>query len=357
MRSPLKVFAGAGELSGDQILSSLLQGLRGHFPDMEVCGFGGPFSESQGLKSFLPIDRLAVNGIGDVLRRSLLLVPAYFRLKKKLGDFKPDLVLLVDYPGMNIRLARHAKRLGFSVHYVAPPQLWAYRNPSRRLHRLRRMLAGVSLQVLFPFEAEMYASWAVRLSQGHFFSMPLESSATGNRLLLCPGSRRNVLRRNLPLWLNRLSATGWKNGVDVLVPEFLAAEARVLAAPWPDVEVFTHSVQVFSRTVAAISFPGTMTLELFLHRIPTQIWAVLDPLTLQVGRKKLRSRFTALPNLLSGMEIFPEWVGTVRDFKRQPPVFHPQSAVRNEDVLEIQRKIGSAEGVAIGVRACLELLL
>lgn len=356
-RSHLRVFAGAGELSGDRILSSLLQGLREHFPDMEVSGFGGPFSERQGLESLLPIDRLAVNGIGDVLRRGLVLIPAYFRLKKRLRDFKPDLVLLVDYPGMNIGLARHAKRLGFPVHYVAPPQLWAYRNPEPRLSRLRKNLHGVSLQVLFPSEAELYEPWAVKLCQGHFFPMLSDSSVSGNRLLLCPGSRRNVLRRNLPLWLDRLVATGWKNGMDVLVPEFLAAEARVVVASWPDVEVFTDSVKAFSRAAVAISFPGTMTLELFLHRIPTQVWAVLDPLTLLLGRRKLRSRFTALPNLLSDREIFPEWVGTARDFKRQPPVLHPQFPIRDEDVTEIQKKMGSSGGVQTGVQACLELLL
>jgi lipid-A-disaccharide synthase len=312
------------------------------------------------LQSALPFESLAVNGVGDVLRNGIHLARAYLHLKRQLRNFRPDLVLLVDYPGMNAGLARTALRLGYRVHYVAPPQLWAYRHPEGRLRKLQRALSGASLQVLFPFEAGRYESWTTRLCQGHFFSPPAPKPPDGNRLLLCPGSRRGIVLRNLPLWWRRLSDAGWRDGVDVLTPEFLVSEVKAIIKNKPEVSVFTDSAQAFSRAASAIAFPGTMTLELFLARIPARAWAVLDPLTLWAGRRKMRNRFTALPNLLLDREIFPEWVGTADAFRKNPPPW-PDSvinwpSVSNADVMSIQEKMGSPDGVKTGVRACLELL-
>ncbi len=359
----MKIFAGAGESSGDRILASLLHGLRGPFPDAEVRGFGGPLSRAQGLESAFPMEKMAVNGVGDVLRHGMFLASSYLRLKRMLRDFRPDLVLLVDYPGMNVGLARHALRLGHRVHYVAPPQLWAYRDAEARAARLRRSLSGASLQVLFPFEEEPYSSWAGSLCQGHFFTLHTERESSRGRLLLCPGSRSQIVRRNLSLWLDHLSKSGWTGGIDVLTPEFLVAEVKACIRNHTqnrrDIAVLTDPVEAFSRAASAIAFPGTMTLELFLRRIPTRVWAVLDSLTLWSGRRKLRHDFTALPNLLLDREIFPEWVGTARDFLRAPPLL--TGAFDGEppgiaDLVAMDEKMGSPEGVAVGVHACLELL-
>ncbi len=361
----MKIFVGAGEASGDRILASLLQGLRSRFSDLEITGFGGPLSLAQGLQSMGPIEHLAVNGVGDLFRHGISLAQSYFHFKRALRMFKPDLVLLVDYPGMNVGLVREALRLGYPVHYVAPPQLWAYRNLQSRLLRLRRALRGASLQVLFPFEKQCYTPWVTKLCQGHFFSPPSISPPTGNRLLLCPGSRREVVRRNLPLWLKRLS--DWPGGIDILTPEFLARDLEkiilknppvVVPVETPRIEVLTDPSKAFSRASVAISFPGTMTMDLVLHRIPTSVWAVLDPLTLWAGRRKLWSEFTALPNLLLEREIFPEWVGTKRDFKRNPPpLLSTLPPVSNVDLAAIEEKMGSSSGMETGVKACLELLL
>jgi lipid-A-disaccharide synthase len=359
----MKIFAGAGESSGDRILAALLHGLRGPFPDLEIRGFGGPLSQAQGLDSFLPLEKMAVSGVGDVLRRGFFLAASYLRLRRALRDFRPDLVLLVDYPGMNIGLARRALSLGYRVHYVAPPQLWAYRNAEARVRRLKRSLKGASLQVLFPFEAEPYASWASSLCQGHFFALPgspsLLDDSDEKRLLLCPGSRSHIVKRNLSLWLDHLSHSEWTGGIDILTPQFLVSEVRAQIQNRFGIVVLTDPAQAFSRAASAIAFPGTMTLELFLRRIPTHVWAVLDPLTLWSGRRTLRYGLIALPNLLLGKQIFLEWVGTARDFVQAPPPL-PESfqgePLTLEDMVAMDEKMGSPEGVATGVHACLELL-
>jgi lipid-A-disaccharide synthase len=367
---PVRIFAGAGEASGDRILAELLRALgadlhaRGR--RMEITGFGGPLCEEQGLRSLFPLRDLAVNGIFDVVRRAFFLARAYGRLRRELAAFRPDLVLLVDYPGMNLGLARAALKRGIPVHFVAPPQLWAYRAPRARLGRLRRGLNGASLQFLFPFETAAYMPWAGRVCQGHFFPEPAFDPARGTRLLLCPGSRRGVLARNLTPWLDNVRAFfGTLQGVDVLVPEFLREEARGLCGPETGAEILTDRDQAFARAGAAIAFPGTITLELFLRRIPTRAWAIVDPLTLSMGKRKLRGPHLSLPNVLAGVpaerQVLPEWIGTVTDFKREPPRLPESIGNWNagdaaDAVGNVWAAMGSNQGVKKGVEACLALI-
>jgi lipid-A-disaccharide synthase len=324
----------------------------------------------EGLASPYSLADLAVNGVGDVLRRGPFLWRARRSLLRELESFRPDLVLLADYPGMNIPLARRARALGIPVHYVAPPQLWAYRNPARRRARLQRDLDQTSLQFLFPFESPAYEPWSgartPRLSQGHFFPLPAFEPPRGTRLLLCPGSRIGVLRRNLPLWLSLVRAFfGTLEGVDVLVPEFLAYETRALCrdadADGEGLQILSDRETAFARAGAAIAFPGTMTLELFLQRIPTRVWAVLDPLTLWAGKRALRGPHVALPNAIAGKPLLSEWIGTAGDFHRRPPEI-PESiaawnpAATDEAVHAVWTRMGSDQGVATGVSACGDLV-
>jgi lipid-A-disaccharide synthase len=301
---------------------------------------------------------LAVNGLFDVMRRAFPLARAYARLRRALTAFNPDLVLLVDYPGMNLRLARIALRRGIPVHFVAPPQLWAYRAPQARLRHLRKSLEGASLQFLFPFEAESYLPWTGRIRQGHFFPEPAFDPARGTRLLLCPGSRRSVMARNLPLWLANVRAFfGTLEGIDVLVPEFLRDDARSLCAS--GVEILTDRDQAFARAGGAIAFPGTITLELFLRRIPARAWAILDAPTLWAGRRRLRGPYLALPNVLAGREVLPEWTGTAREFRRRPPVLpdkiHAWAAPDSAEAIPgVWERMGGNRGAEEGVRACMD---
>jgi lipid-A-disaccharide synthase len=362
--SSVKIFAGAGEASGDRILAALLRGLHEtHGGPLSIRGFGGPRSAEQGLRSPFALRDLAVNGLFDVLRRSFFLARAYARLRRALIDFNPDLVLLVDYPGMNLRLARLALRHGIPVHFVAPPQLWAYRAPQARLRRLRPALQGASLQFLFPFESRAYAPWTGRICQGHFFPEPGFDPARGTRLLLCPGSRPGMMARNLPLWLENVRAFfGTLEGVDVLVPEFLREDAqRLCTQAGGGAEVLTDREQAFARAGAAIAFPGTMTLELFLRRVPVRAWAIIDPLTLWAGKRGLRGPHLSLPNVLAGSGVLPEWVGTATEFKKNPPGLPSAITEWNapgaaDAVARVWAAMGSDQGMKEGVEACMRFM-
>jgi lipid-A-disaccharide synthase len=317
-----KIFVSAGEVSGDQILAKILARLRDRFPDMQLRGLGGAGAMAAGLEPMFPMERTAFSGAWDVLRNLRFALGMYAKAGAEMRRFKPDLVLLVDYPGLNLRLARLARNLGVSVQFVAPPQVWAYRKPTRKLRRAREALRGASVHVLFPFEKRWYEGAAGETSVGHFFDVPNPNRVAEKRIpgltCLCPGSRLPVLRRNLPLWLDVLqqNPTDPLSRYAVLVPEHLQAEAERILAVHPGrngmtVEVRSDKSALLEQTTYAIAFPGTITLELALARVPTLILAIVDPITLALGRRLLEKSHLALPNLILKGEFFPEWVGTV----------------------------------------------
>jgi lipid-A-disaccharide synthase len=322
----VKVFVSAGEVSGDLILGGILAGLRQRFPDLEAAGLGGAEAAKAGLQPLFPLERTAVSGIGDVLGAAGFVLAMRRRALLALAGFKPDLVLLVDYPGLNLALARRARDLGIPVYYVAPPQAWAYRNPARKLRKAARSLAGATVHVLYPFEAADFP-FAGKVVSGHFLAMPAKASADAGMpapdvLCLCPGSRLPVLRRNLPAWLAALDAAGCLPGgkddrglaeAAILVPAHLQEAARSLSRPWQgrcrNLRVTSEKAEAFSRARVALAFPGTVTLELALHGVAAGVVAALDPLTLALGRRVLRDTSLGLPNLLLRKNVFPEWAG------------------------------------------------
>jgi len=322
-KRPYRVFVSAGEVSGDKILADILRPLRARFPDMELRGLGGDAASAFGLSPLFPMRRTAFSGVWDVLRNAAFGLRMIAAARSALGRFRPDLVLLVDYPGLNLRLAGKARASGIPVLFVAPPQVWAYRNAGARARRAAALLEACHLHVLFPFEAAHYEAFAPRLSQGHFLS--IVPGAARDLLCLCPGSRLPVLRRNLPKWLELLDAAGRLEGEEeicVLTPAHLAAEAETLVRTHAQrrrgrqgrrtvpIRVCSDKREAFSRARRAMAFPGTVTLELALQRIPTLVVAIIDPLTLALGRSVLARAPLALPNLILGAELFPEWAGS-----------------------------------------------
>ena len=311
MKRPLRVFVSAGEASGDQILGAVLARLRAGHPDLELAGLGGPRAEAQGLKPLFPIARTAFSGVWDVLARAPFALRIHGSARACLRSFRPDAALLVDYPGLNLRLAREARGLGVPVHFIAPPQAWAYRDPARKLRRARVALAGCSVQPLYPIEAADWEVPGIAARAGHFLPALAPAGTKRGPFLLCPGSRLPVLRRNLPAWLRLLAGTGLSQAAwAILVPPFLESEAREIARRrgWPGLGILTDP-RAAAEAPRALAFPGTFTLELARHRVPTLVLALIDPLTYALGSKLLASRRLALPNLLLGEDLFPEWAG------------------------------------------------
>lgn len=395
MPLPLRIFVSAGEVSGDQILARILSALRARLAGraVEIRGLGGRESEREGLVPLLPLSRTAVSGVGDVLASAFFLARMRrlaLRHLEGAGGRRPDLALLVDYPGLNLGLARRARALGVPVLYVAPPQAWLYRKAREKAAKARRALAGAAVQVLYPFETAIFTggqngegeAGPSSVEYGHFLD---ESMAIGERrragdgedlLLLCPGSRLPALRRNLPAWLEAFRGAGtppFATGITaprgaaparaaVLAPPHLEREVRTLAERHsggrPAPEILVDKAAALGRARWAVAFPGTITLELALAGVPAAVAAALDPLTLAVGRRAVRGPWLGLPNLLLGKEAFPEWAG-------RPAALGSAAAglwerLRKADgqgaAARLREILGPPRGAGIAAEACLKIL-
>lgn len=366
-----RVFVSAGEASGDAILGQVLARLRASHPDLELAGLGGPAATACGLTPLFPLDRTAFSGVWDVIANSPFALRMLRTALREMRRFRPQLVLLVDYPGLNLRLAREARRLGIPVHFIAPPQAWAYRDPARKLRRARAALAGCSVQPLFPFEERYWTGGGVSVSIGHFHATVPETLPKSGLICLCPGSRRPVMRRNLPVWLRLMREAGIPANAPIalLSPRYLAAEAEVLVLRHAPERVGSLAVRsdkeaVLAEASRAIAFPGTITLELARRRVPALVLAILDPLTFAIGRRLLHSRSLSLPSLLAGEAFSPEWTGPLPgpDAMTFRALWNGVGDARMPDpdrearLARLEARIGPGIGAEVAAHACRELL-
>ena len=305
----------AGEASGDQHGARLVRALKGRWPSARFLGMGGAQMESEGVELLARLDRLAVMGLVEVLPR----VPYFWRLERRLlrvlDDTRADLVVLVDYPGFNMRIARAAHDAGRPVVYYIAPKVWASR-PGRA-----KRLAAVTdcVAVIFPFEVEILEAAGATV---HYVGNPLldrtddvADSATFHEtwgldasrpiLAILPGSRKQEIARHLDLFLQAADLVGQScSDVQPVVSraETLPRELFEDAA----CPVVTDTRALLRHARVGLVKSGTSTLEAALERTPLVVAYRMAPLSWQIVKRLLRVKNVSLPNLVAGEDIVPE---------------------------------------------------
>ena len=339
MQEPFVLFC-AGEDSGDVLGEAFVQSIvqRGVLP----MGVGGRRMQNAGLVPIADFEELPVSGFLDVLPRTARLRKVYGQLKNLLCSEECKALVAVDYPGFNMKLCRIAQKMGKPVLYVAPPQIWAWK--SGRAKKLR----GANLAVLFEFEKSAYAKMGVDtglllhpflLHENLYHTLPYSESRdkSSETLLLFPGSRLSQARRNMPLFLN--VARGWLQNKpegegrnaklivsrDTLVQpleEYLEkdedgilADVSIHVAP----EDSEERRMLYGSGAAALATPGTVTLELALSGTPLVVATKPDWLTYVLGSLFVKTNAFAMPNLLMGKLMVPEFIG-LRSKKMLPNI-------------------------------------
>ena len=305
----------AGEVSGDHHAAAFVGALKERAPGVRVLGMGGEHLKAQGVELLAELDRLAVMGFTEVVSR----IPYFWRLERDvvrlIEEERPDLVVLVDYPGFNLRIARAAHARGCRVLYYIPPKVWAWKRG--RARTLAETTDGVA--TILPFEADLLRQYG---ADAHFVGSPLvdrrdDVPARGEcfrnwgldpaRPLLgvLPGSRSQELDEHLGPFL-QIAREVVKQRADVQVV-FSRAEsmdaARFEAVEFP-VVTETRALQRWSD--AALVKSGTSTLETALERTPLVIAYRTSPLTSWLARRVLRIEHIGLPNLIADRRIVPE---------------------------------------------------
>lgn len=195
----LRVVVSAGEVSGDRHLARVVSVLRARVPDVEIRGMAGAECEAAGVELLVDCYRTgSTMGFGDVLRSAGKILSAFSAMSRLIKEWKPDVLVLVDYPDFNMRLAKVARSAGVRVLYYIPPKVWAWR--AGRVEQIKRSVDRVA--AIFPFEPAFFEKRGYDnvTYVGHPLGDRVEplSAAREESLLLLPGSRRSEVERILP---------------------------------------------------------------------------------------------------------------------------------------------------------------
>ncbi|MCH8541766.1 MAG: lipid-A-disaccharide synthase [Opitutales bacterium] len=314
-----------GEHSADQQAARMVRDWKKKRPETLVCAWGGPALAKEGAELIYDFTQASVVGLVEVLRNA-----AYFRTMMSkvvawIEEHQPRVVCLVDYPGFNLRLADQLKKRKLSrqgggeirlVYYIAP-QVWAWKK--KRRFSMARLLDA--LAVIFPFETEVFADTELKAEfVGHpFLGEPEENTPTYDAegpVLLLPGSRRQAVRRILPLLLRgyaHLLKTGTsRKGVIIYPDEEVRTEGENLLAA-KEFESLRHhllwqSKQDPIRGAAVLTSSGTMSLHCALAGIPGAIVYRAHPITYWIGRMVISIPYLGINNLLLKEPMYPEFI-------------------------------------------------
>lgn len=311
----------AGEASGDIHGATLCRALRAAVPGVRLFGMGGERMAAAGLDLLADIRDTAVVGFSEVVRRLPLLRRTFGRLAAALKSEQPHVVVLIDYPGFNLRLARVAHATGVPVVYFIPPQVWAWR--PARLEAIRRRVSLVL--AVFPFERALYGMAGVPVEfVGHpvLDALPAAPTrATARRQLdldetklvigLLPGSRSQEIERLLPLMrdaADRIArARPEARFVLGLAPSVARAAVDRHLVGGPNVDVVedqTYAVMRASDLLLVAS--GTATLEAGLLGTPMVVCYRLSAVSERIAAVLARVPWVSLTNIVLGRQVVPE---------------------------------------------------
>ena len=319
---PPRVLMIAGEASGDLHGSAVVQALKVLSPSVDVAGVGGDRMRREGMELVRDIADLGFMGFVEVLRNLGTIRDLKRMLIGELERRRPDVVVLIDYPGFNLRFAREAKSRGIPVLYYISPQVWAWHRG--RVKKMRSLVDR--MKVVFPFEVEIYRNEGIDVEfVGHPLAEHIGTSCTraeffrrngldpSKKLLgLFPGSRRQEIERILPV-ISRaadLLCTGRELQVAIGVAPNLGKEfvGRFTGAGSRAVMVEDGTYDLMAYADAAIVTSGTATLEAGWFGTPMAVVYRTSPLTYCIGRLLVDIRSIGLVNIVAGKSIVPEFI-------------------------------------------------
>lgn len=304
----------AGEHSGDQHAATMVRELRAKKPGFSVVALGGPELVKAGAQLLHDMTASSVVGFVEVLKNYPFFKALFDEVLRWVAEHKPWAICFVDYPGLNLRLAKALRERGLSVKgggtipllYYISPQIWAWK--AKRRFTMARDLDA--LAVIFPFEVDCYADTSLPVEfVGHPFlddqhEAPVRYDSAGPVLLL-PGSRKQAVGRIFPLLLAGHAAYGKREAVVLYPSEFIKDVLRAEKIP-ANVKLLPTGTQVAASAVLTSS--GTMSMHCALAAIPGAVVYRANPLTYVLGRMLVKVPYLGIANLLLKEPMYPEYI-------------------------------------------------
>ena len=355
-----KYYIIAGEASGDLHASNLIAEMRKIDPYAEFRAWGGDLMQKQGAELVRHYREMNYMGFVEVAVNLRKVLGNISLCKKDILEYQPDVVILVDYPGFNFRIADFAHEKGFKVVYYISPQLWAWKR--RRVKKVKRSVD--KMQVILPFEEAFYKQYGVDVTYvGNPLLDELAKFGTANRsiflrrnslgesreiIAMLPGSRRQEVKRMLPVMLK-------------VVPHFpnyqfvIAGVSSLDKALYKDIignaDVFlveNQTYELLQNSSAAMVTSGTATLETALFTVPEVVCYKATDFSYRLAKWMIKVKFISLVNLVMDREVVKELIqGDLTEdnlVKELDQLLHNAKRQRKllEDYVELKDRLGNA---------------
>jgi len=314
----------AGEASGDMYGARLVEEAHRLDSSVRFFGIGGQAMRTAGVETLVDSREMAVMGIVEVVAHFGVIYRAFRLMESLLERRKPDLLILIDYPGFNLRLAAKAKKAGVKVLYFITPQVWAWH--ASRARKIARLVNHAA--VILPFEVPIFEKEGLAVTfVGHpLLDMALPSMSRdmakrqfglkdGVRTIgLFPGSRRREINALLPVMLESAARLKKQSGdLQFILPLAPGVDRHLvdgfLAAASVDVTVVEgKNYDVIQVCDLIIASSGTVTMEIALFGVPMVIVYKLAPLTYAIGKRLVQVEHAGICNIIAGERVVPELI-------------------------------------------------
>ena len=355
----MKYYIIAGEASGDLHASNLVAEIKKKDKKAEFRGCGGDLMKAQGVDLLKHYRTMAYMGFVEVAVNLRKILRNISQCKKDIVDYHPDVVVLVDYPGFNFRIADFAHKQGFKVVYYISPQVWAWKR--RRVRKIKK--SADKMLVILPFEEEFYKRYGVDVTYvGNPLLDELAKVGVGNRsiflrrnslgekreiIAMLPGSRKQEVKRMLPVMLK-------------MVPHFPNYQFVVAGVSSLDKSLYkkiignsdvflieNQTYELLQNSSAALVTSGTATLETALFSVPEVVCYKATDFSYRLAKWMIKVKFISLVNLIMDREVVKELIqGDLNEdnlVKELDQLLHNGKRQRHllEDYEELKDRLGN----------------
>lgn len=303
----MKYYLLAGEASGDLHGSNLIYAIKQSDPQADIRAWGGDMMEAAGAKIEKHYRELAFMGFVEVIQHLGTILGNIKKCKVDIEEFQPDVIVFIDYPGFNMRIAKWAHLNGFKTAYYISPTVWAWKE--NRVHHIHKYVD--EMMVILPFEKPFYAKYEYPV---HYVGHPLvevlekeklkpssleELKGSSKILALLPGSRTQEIKKLLPLMLDVASEL---DNYKVVIAQAPGQEAKlyeeIIGENKTVYLVKGKTYDLLKIADAAIVTSGTATLETALFEVPQVVVYVTNSVTYAIAKRLVKTKYISLVNLI-----------------------------------------------------------
>jgi len=318
----------AGEASGDLHASNMMKELNLLDPQSDFRCWGGDRMQNRGGKLVKHYKDLAFMGFAEVIMNLRTILKNMKFCKQDILKYKPDALILVDYPGFNLEIAKFAHKHNIRVYYYISPQIWAWKQS--RVHLIKRVVK--KMFVILPFEKDFYARFNYDVS---FVGHPLLDAIENNDILLSrealnnthqlddrpvvallPGSRMQEIEKMLAVMLKATAANDTYQYVVCAVGTIDSNIYKKFCEGYNVKIVFNDTYNILNNSFAALVTSGTATLETALFNVPQVVCYVANPFSYIIAKNLVKLKFISLVNLIMDKEVVTELIQKDLNVKR-----------------------------------------